>query len=98
MTEHETKDGRTFLIRRPDENDAEKIIQYSKLLFRSTDQVLTTLEEYGITIDEEKNWISNSLQNPSAITLVAEMNSEIVGLLFFVPLTKMKNKHSGEFG
>ncbi|MBI1767246.1 MAG: GNAT family N-acetyltransferase [Bacteroidetes bacterium] len=98
MTEHQTKDGRTFFIRRPDENDAEKIIQYSKVLFTSTDQVLTTIDEYGITIEEEKTWINNSLQNPSAITLVAEMNKEIVGLLFFGPLGKKKNCHTGEFG
>lgn len=98
MAEHQTKDGRTFRIRRPDESDAEKLIQYSKILFASTDQVLTTLEEYGITIEEEKTWINNSLQNPSAITLVAEMNKEIIGLLFFVPQTKKKNSHTGEFG
>ncbi len=98
MTEHQTKNGRTFGIRRPDENDAEKIIQYSKILFASTDQLLTTLDEYGITIEEEKTWINNSLQNPSAITLVAEMNKEIIGLLFFVPLSKKKNSHTGEFG
>jgi len=95
---HLTKDGRAFLIRKPDDNDAEKIIQYSKLLFASTDQVLTTLEEYTITVAEEKIWINNSLQNPAAITLVAEANESIIGLLFFVPLTKKKNRHMGEFG
>jgi len=26
------------------------------------------------------------------------MNEEIIGLLFFVPMTKIKNRHTGEFG
>jgi hypothetical protein len=51
------KDGRQFIIRQPNEDDAEGIINYSKILFASTDQVLTTLEEYTITVDNEKIWI-----------------------------------------
>ena len=98
MHKHVARDGAVFLIRRPKENDAEKIIQYSKLLFASTDQLLTTLDEYQITVDDEKVWINNFLTNPSAIALVAEMNKEIIGLLFFVPMTKKKNRHTGEFG
>lgn len=53
MDQHQTKDGRTFIIRKPEVNDAEKIIQYSRLLFSSTDQVLATLEEY--TYPRKKN-------------------------------------------
>ncbi len=98
MSEHITKDGTAFFIRKPHENDAEKIIQYSKLLFASTDQVLTTPEEYTISVEDEKAWISKALNNSSATTLVATMNEEIIGLLFFVPMTKIKNRHTGEFG
>ncbi len=98
MSEHITKDGTAFFIRKPHENDAEKIIQYSKLLFASTDQVLATPEEYTISVEDEKAWISKTLNNSSASTLVATMNEEIIGLLFFVPMTKIKNRHTGEFG
>jgi hypothetical protein len=41
MKIHFTKDQKTFAIRRPTERDAEQIINYSKILFASTDQVLT---------------------------------------------------------
>jgi len=98
MTSHLTKDGREFLIRRPTEGDAENIIHYSKILFESTDQVLTTLEEYTITVENEKIWINNFNQNPNALVLVAELDNQIVGLLFFMPNTKKKNSHTGEFG
>jgi RimJ/RimL family protein N-acetyltransferase len=98
MNNYLTKDGRTFTIRRPEESDAESIINYSKILFASTDQVLTTSEEYTITVEHEKIWINNANQNPNAITLIAELNNQMIGLLFFVPNTKKKNAHTGEFG
>ncbi len=98
MDTHSTKDGYAFIVRRPMEEDAESIITYSKKIFASTDQVLTTLEEYKITVENEKVWINNFNLNPDALLLVAEMNSQIVGMLFFMPNSKKKNAHTGEFG
>ncbi len=98
MNRDSSKPNGAFLIRRPTEADAQAIIDYSKILFASTDQVLTTLEEYTITLENEKSWINRFNQNPNALVLVAEAGNQIVGLLFFMPLTKMKNSHSGEFG
>src|SRR5437868_405085 len=98
MSANPTKSVSLFNIRRPTESDAQSIIDYSKILFASTDQVLTTLEEYTITLENEKVWINNFNQNPNALVLVAEVEKQIVGLLFFVPLPKKKNSHTGEFG
>jgi RimJ/RimL family protein N-acetyltransferase len=98
MNTHLLKDGRTLIIRRPDENDAGQIIGYSKMLFASTDQVLTTVDEYNITPEEEKIWINNLNRNPRSYVVVAELDNQISGLLFFIPNTKVKNAHTGEFG
>ena len=67
-------------------------------MFASTDQLLTTFEEYTITVENERKWIENLNDNPNALLLVAEMTSSIVGMLFFVPNLKRKNPHIGEFG
>lgn len=98
MNSHLTKDGRAFTIRRPAESEAEDLIHYSKILFASTDQVLTTPDEYVMTVAEEKTWINNFNQNPNALLLVAELAGQIVGLLFFAASPKKKNTHTGEFG
>ena len=98
MTTYVTKDGREFIIRRPTENDAADIINYSRTMFASTDQLLTTLEEYSITIENEKGWINSFNENPNAKILMAELNNQIIGLLFFVANPKKKNSHTGEFG
>lgn len=95
---HFTPDTRQFTVRRAVETDAQNIIDYSKILFASTDQVLTTPEEYTITLDGERAWINNFNQNPNALVLIAEINKQVVGLLFFVPNAKKKIAHTGEFG
>jgi RimJ/RimL family protein N-acetyltransferase len=95
---HVTKDNRSFIVRRPGENDAGNIINYSKILFASTDQVLTTVEEYTITLENEKIWINTLNDNPKSNVLIAELDNQIVGLLFFIPNSKIKNAHTGEFG
>ena len=98
MSKHGAKNGREFSIRRPTEQDAENIINYSKLLFASTDQVLTTLEEYVITIENEKVWINDFNKNPNALVLIAELNGKLAGMLFFMAYSKRKTSHIGEFG
>lgn len=98
MKTYLTKDRRPFIIRRPTESDAEAIINYSKTLFASTDQVLTSLQEYTISVADEKMWINNFNANPNGLLRVAELESQIVGLLFFMANTKVKNLHTGEFG
>jgi RimJ/RimL family protein N-acetyltransferase len=98
MNEYLTKDGRQFTIRKPSVDDAEEIINYSKQLFASTDQVLTTLEEYTITIENEIKWIEDLNDNPNSLLLIAEMDNSVIGLLFFIPNTKKKILHTGEFG
>jgi RimJ/RimL family protein N-acetyltransferase len=98
MNGYLTKDGRPFTIRKPTADNAEEIINYSKILFASTDQVLTTLEEYTITVENEKKWIAGLNDNPNSLLLIAEMTNRIIGFLFFIPNPKKKISHTGEFG
>ena len=84
MSRHVAKNGQEFSIRQPTEEDAADIINYSKVLFTSTDQVLTTLEEYVVTIENEKIWINDFNKNPNALVLIAELNGKLAGLLFFI--------------
>ena len=92
------RDGVDLVIRMPAEEDAEEIISFAKDLFSSTDQVLTTIEEFLITTEQEKKWIRNSLDNPDSLILVVAMDKKIIGLLDFFPKPKRKNAHTGEFG
>jgi len=98
MSEHFTKNGTPYIIRQVAEDDAESLIAYSKTVFASTDQVLTTLEEYTISVADEKTWINNISKNPNSKLLIAELEGRIVGFLFFIGQQKIKIAHVGELG
>lgn len=93
-----TKDNRSFIIRQPAEEDAEKVLRYSKMIFASTDQLLTTPQDFNMTVEDERAWIRMLTTTPNANILIAELDNQIAGLLFFVPNTRLKNAHTGEFG
>ena len=98
MDQSQSKKNNAYVIRKPTASDAQAIIHYSKLLFSSTDQVLTLPEEYKISIEDEKTWINTFNANPNALALVAETAGNIIGFLFFIPHPKKKVAHTGEFG
>ena len=98
MPIHHTKDGKAFSIRQPKADDAEAIIAYAQLIFASTDQVLTTPEEYNMTVAQERSWINRPLQEASTLILIATLDSQIIGLLDFTAKPKKKIAHTGEFG
>jgi RimJ/RimL family protein N-acetyltransferase len=85
-------------IRPATENDAQQIIDFARILFASTDQVLTTPEEYTITPEEEKAWIRKAQETPACIILIAVMENKVVGLLDFFAKPRKKIAHTGEFG
>ncbi|MDP9079827.1 MAG: GNAT family N-acetyltransferase [Bacteroidota bacterium] len=98
MTRHLTKNGLSYIIRQADENDAEDLIQYSKIVFASTDQLLTAPEEYNISVAGEKAWINNIRKSENSELLIAELDNQLIGFLFFIGQTKAKNAHVGELG
>lgn len=98
MNEYFTKGGSRFTIEIPTIEDAEKIIQHSKQIFSSTDQVLTTPEEYKMTVENEIEWIERINKNPNSILLIAKGDNQIMGFLFFIQNSKKKASHTGEFG
>lgn len=98
MNEYFTKDGRLITIQNPTLENAAELIAYSKTVFSSTDQLLTIVEEYTITVEKEREWIKSLNDNPNALLLIATVNHTIVGFLFFIPNAKRKIAHTGEFG
>jgi len=98
MSQHFTKNGTPYIVRQVAEDNAENLIAYSKTVFASTNQVLTTLEEYTITVADEKTWINNINKSSNSKLLIAEMEGRIVGFLFFIGQQKVKIAHVGELG
>lgn len=79
MTEHTLKDGRSLILRDPLLDDAEKLIDYLKIVGGETDFLL--VDENGIaglTLEAEQEWIASTLKNPNTKMFVGTVDGEIV--------------------
>lgn len=92
------KNEQKLTIRNPQLSDAELLIDFAKIIFSSTNQVLTTIEEFTNTIEQQENWIKSCTDNPHSIIFIAEIDNQIIGLLDFAVKKRKKTRHTGEFG
>lgn len=84
-------------IRKAVEEDAEQIIQHTKKVLKENPDVFaTTLEEYNISVKEEKELIK--LVNERGLLIVAEVKGSIIGMLHFQLSPRKRFCHQGSFG
>jgi RimJ/RimL family protein N-acetyltransferase len=92
------KDGRELIIRKANVDDAEKMIVYLDIIAGETDNLTFGVGEIGITEEQERFIIDESLNNPVSLFVVAEIEKNIVSMLNFHGGKRPRTMHSGEFG
>lgn len=86
------------MIRTASVEDAARIIELQKRVLKEDDFLVTTLEEFQISIEDEKKWIAARLDNARETFLVAEVAGELVGMLVFQSPPRKRLSHTGTFG
>lgn len=76
--------------------DAEKILEYLKIVGGETDNLTFGAEGMPIPIDAERDYISSILNSTSSVMCVAKRGDEIVGNASFNGMTRERLKHRGE--
>ena len=94
----ELKDKRLVLIRTVKESDAQTYLELGKSIMSENIYSLTKAEELTITLEQERDWIISSLENPNHLIVVAELEGKIIGQLNFSNGHKERIAHNGEFG
>lgn len=92
------KDGRTAILRSPNENDAQEMVDFMKQIYTETDFLMRYPEEVTITMQQERNWIQNSLSSNYALMLLCELDGEIVGTSEINFNRNFKTKHRASLG
>jgi RimJ/RimL family protein N-acetyltransferase len=91
-------DGSKLKIREADINDAKKLLTTAKINIEEQEFIMTSINEFKITVDQEKEWIKSYKDNPTSLLLLAELDNQIVGNLDFKCKPQLKQSHVGEFG
>ncbi|MFS0864196.1 N-acetyltransferase family protein [Fredinandcohnia sp. 179-A 10B2 NHS] len=84
-------------IRLAEIQDAEQIIAHTKTVLSESTFMLTALEEFNVTVEQEEKFIE-SHQKPGSLIIVAEVNGVIVGCANFQTSKKVRLSHLGYFG
>ncbi len=94
------KDGTPIVVREVTYNDAEELNTLALAVFGSSDQVLTSLEEFepSNTIEAQMKRIRHYIEGNGMCILVAEIDGRLVGTIDFWNGHRKRIEHTGEFG
>lgn len=90
--------SKDFIIRTAKEEDAEKILDYSKQVGSETDFLTFGAEGLPYTVAQEQMFIAKMRKSPNNCLLVAWHDEEIVGLVSFDSDLRGRTSHCGSIG
>ena len=97
-TPFQSKNGKTILLRSATPADAPRLLEHVHAIFAEGEFVLSTLEDFRMTEEQEAAWLQTNLDDPYKVVIVAEGDSQIIGMLNFHNGERKRISHLGEFG
>ncbi len=76
--EYLLKDGQRLIVRIPDESDAQGLIDQTQTVDRETKFLSREANEFNFTLEEEREFIRNTLNDKKSWFLIAELGGKII--------------------
>lgn len=93
------KDGTSCVLRSPNEQDAEAMIEYLKITASETPFLMRYPEEVNISPEEEKEFLKSCLSSKGNIMIAAFVDGELSGNAgIYCVRNRIKVKHRATFG
>lgn len=90
------KDGKMMVLRSATAADAPQLLEHVHAIFAEGEFVLSTLEDFHMTEEQEALWLQTNLNDPCKVVIVAENESQIIGMLHFHNGERKRISHQGE--
>lgn len=87
-----------IVIRKANQSDSKALIKYLNIIGGESDFLTFGLDEFGITIEQEEEFIKNTLKKDNSLFIIVEVNGKVIGNLNFSGGPRQRNAHVGEFG
>lgn len=97
-TTYTTTKGSRVTLRSPNLGEGEALLIAVKEVIRRSAHLLTQIEEFTYTVEQENEMIQKYLEHPDKIIIVPEVEGKIAGMLDFSTGSRKRNSHTGEFG
>ncbi|MBS4172706.1 GNAT family N-acetyltransferase [Bacillus sp. FJAT-49736] len=92
------KNGNTFVVRTALPKEAKKILMFNQEIIREAPYLVTTAEEFQLTIDQERRLLKEMMDDNGKLAIIAEYQDCIIGFLDFHNGPKKRLMHQGAFG
>jgi ribosomal protein S18 acetylase RimI-like enzyme len=93
------KNGQVAILKSPEGEDAEQLLNYMKIMSGETNNVLRYPEEVTFTVEEERDHIINTLNEERNFDIAAFIDGKLVGNCgIFCMDTKIKIRHRTNLG
>ncbi len=92
------KTGETGLLRNAERKDAQAMIDHAKANLREGHGNVTLPSEFKLTVADEIKWIKEHREKRDWLTIVAEVDGKLIGLLNFKAEERKRLAHRGMFG
>ena len=73
------KDGRTAVLKTPELEDAQKLMDYIQTAFGETDFLTRYPEEWTTTLEQEQAWIRNLRSSENTLGIACYVDGEVAG-------------------
>lgn len=93
--EYNLKTGEKLVVRSAVPDNAQALLEHAHRILAEDQYNVTTLEEFKLTAEKERDWIQQHIDEPGQIILVAELGSCIVGMLSFENGARKRLAHQG---
>lgn len=92
------KNGNKVMIRKAVLGDAEQLLTLSRSVMEEGRYMVTRPRELNLTVHEERQWISDHINNPGFALFVADIDKKLVGFINFENGLRKSLEHRGSLG
>ncbi|MDG5789203.1 GNAT family N-acetyltransferase [Evansella sp. AB-P1] len=96
--ERKTNDNHTILIRTADVNDGLSMHELTKEVINEEDGLIMVHQDFTMTVEDQRIKNDWYLQLPQTLTLLAEHEKKLIGILTIEPGIFVKTAHRGNLG
>ncbi len=93
-----SKAGRPFTVRTAQPGDAAVLLDYIRSVAAETEFFIIEPDEFPDSVDKEREWVTNHLDHPGQIALMAEASGQVIGSLSFESGPYRRISHRGTLG
>jgi RimJ/RimL family protein N-acetyltransferase len=90
--------GESIIVRSAQLGDAPALIEQTSAVMAEGAFMVTTSEEFNVTLEQEEEWIQSHTSDEGKILLVATDQDQVIGLLHFRNGVRRCLAHQGDFG